>query len=278
MKNNVCTKNVTRVFPELLSDAEFRELYEVTQDMWAYGIWELIQCNKCSEIHWKKEIFWWLTKELYETTVANIMRILDIDTISCPSCSWETRFIYWPNHIENIRNKLLTSDFSRISLVRDEWKIVGTGLYYKETFKKIFDYELEDHYGTIWLDAIHERIKNILWWKPQKMIAFSTIGFIEKYKNPFHFFEILRSAAETLWEIWESIPWIMELDTYNPIHKVFMSSWGISLEVKKMVNNRISNTSKTYDSDLIILPDSLKTFQESFARWPRAFLRKLIAT
>jgi len=38
MKNNVCTKNVTRVFPELLSDAEFRELYEVTQDMWAYGI------------------------------------------------------------------------------------------------------------------------------------------------------------------------------------------------------------------------------------------------
>lgn len=271
-------KNVTRVLPELLSNEEFNELYELTQDMWAYGIWEFIQCNKCWEIHWKKEIFWWLSKEVYENTVANIMRILNIQDIPCISCWWETHLIYWHNHVDNIKNKLLTSDFSRISLVRDKGKIIGTGLYYKTTFEKIFDYELVDHYSLTWVKLIKERIDSILWWNPQKMIAFSTIGFIEKYKNPFDFFKILQSAAETLWEIWESIPWIMELDRYNPIHKVFMSSWGVSLEIKKMVNGQISNTSKTYDSDLIVLPDSLKSFQESFSRWPRAFLKKLLAT
>lgn len=279
MKNITCDIDIMKVEAQSLSDKDFQELYEVIQDMWAQSIGEYIKCTTCWKIQGKKEIFWHLAKEIYENTVTDITRILNLNTIQCPCCGWDTNFIYWPEHIQSIKDKLLTSKLSRLGLVKEKWNIVGTALYYKDTFEKIFNYELQDHYASIWIEKIRDRIKEILWYNPQDMIAFSTLGFIEKFRNPFHFFSILQSAWKTLLEIGWTIPWIMELDKYNPIHRVFIASWWVSLEIKKIMNTpHISNTAENYESDLIILPDSVQSFQDSFARWPRAFLRKLATT
>lgn len=87
------------VNPHILTVSDFTAINEVTQDMWTYGIGELAQCHTCEKILSKKDVFWNLSKDIYEKTVTKIMNILWMENIICPSCKWETKLIYGPENI-----------------------------------------------------------------------------------------------------------------------------------------------------------------------------------
>ena len=71
--NTLPEVSISKVHPEALSDTDFEQLNNVTQDMWAYGIGEFVQCNSCHEMHSKHDIFGNYPKEVYEMTTARIM-------------------------------------------------------------------------------------------------------------------------------------------------------------------------------------------------------------
>ena len=43
-----CT--IHTVNPKLLSDKDFEQIYEVSQDLWAHGIDEFVQCTHCGHM------------------------------------------------------------------------------------------------------------------------------------------------------------------------------------------------------------------------------------
>ena len=73
---NTLSLRMEAVDPKRLTVREFEQINDVTQDMWAFGIGELVQCECCSEVFSKQDIFGHLTKELYVKTVTKIMNIL----------------------------------------------------------------------------------------------------------------------------------------------------------------------------------------------------------
>ncbi len=81
-----CELSIYPVRPDTLSSREFESINEVTQDMWAYGIGEFVQCDSCHEMHSKQAIFGHLPKDVYEMTAAKIMGLLGQEKIPCPAC------------------------------------------------------------------------------------------------------------------------------------------------------------------------------------------------
>ena len=54
---NELSLEIESVDPKKLTQQEFRSINEVTQDMWAFGIGELAQCECCGEMLSKKDVF-----------------------------------------------------------------------------------------------------------------------------------------------------------------------------------------------------------------------------
>ena len=181
--------NIRSIDPKDLTEKQFLELNEVTQDMWAHGIWEFVQCKCCNKMMSKQDIFWHLQKELYEETVSKIISILDIKEIPCIECWNETKFIYWDEHIENIKERLLKSKQAFLAICENEnWQIVWYEDWYIDDLEKIFNRELAYHYSEIWLPEIKKRVFNILWETPNEMIVFSSLWFKHKYINFFNLY------------------------------------------------------------------------------------------
>lgn len=109
-----------------------------------------MQCSACGVMHSKNDIFGHLAKDIYEKTVASIMRTLEMSKIPCPDCGGVTRFIYGDSNVENIKERLLDSEDSFLVVCRDEnGDIVGYMDGYVDSLETIFRRELEYHYSEI---------------------------------------------------------------------------------------------------------------------------------
>jgi hypothetical protein len=73
MSQNLPQLTIEKVDPKSLSHDDILSLAEVTQDMWADGIGEFVQCIDCGHMHSKKDIYGHLTTENYNRTVRKIM-------------------------------------------------------------------------------------------------------------------------------------------------------------------------------------------------------------
>ncbi len=268
--------NIRSIDPKDLTEKQFLELNEVTQDMWAHGIWEFVQCKCCNKMMSKQDIFWHLQKELYEETVSKIMSILDIKEIPCIECWNETKFIYWDEHIENIKDRLLNSQQAFLAICENEnWQIVWYEEWYIDSMENIFNRELAYHYSEIWLPEIKKRVFNILWETPENMLVLSSIWFIHKYANFYNLYEIIKS-------FWSSIPddlinehGITELDKRNALNKIWESVWNISLWIydDEILRNKIVNIWNWYQSNLTILPRVWHNYRKYTSDWPKNFIK-----
>lgn len=273
--NNDISVNVTD--PMSLSMKDFERLNEVTQDMWADGLWEFIKCNDCWEIQWKQEIFWSISTEIYKNTVSEIMRILWTNEISCPFCWGKTSYIYWPENIDAIHERLTKSE-SLLVLCRDAiGNIVGYMDMYIDNFDVIFRRELKSHYGLIWANEIKNRVDKILWKKTTSMISFSAMWMTKEYMSMYHIFKIWNTlSSSVIPERYLSMPGITELDRNNNLSSLYEMMWSNSLWIfhDKNLNNKIINTGKAYSSDLVVFDTPIIDFKTKFSIWIKQFLRK----
>jgi hypothetical protein len=262
---NTLSENIVieQVDPKELSPGEYKDIYELIQNMWAYWIGEFIQCNSCWLIHSKKDIFWDFPEDIYMETVAEIMRILGKTSLPCKSCWGSTRLIYWEEHIERIRRKLCESIDRHLTLARKHDRIVWISSYYVARYEKIFDEEFTDHYAQIWATVVSERIEQITGQAPQNMVMFTAIWFLENYRNWFHLRKFLKIAAMNLNEWHDEMIWIMELDTWNVMYRIFTSAGGQPLWFSW--SKEIINTHTLYDSEIVIFNNPSSSFKKAFA-------------
>ncbi|MFZ4462147.1 MAG: hypothetical protein ACOYN2_06780 [Patescibacteria group bacterium] len=77
-------------------------------------------------MHSKEDVFSGLPKDIFQKTVAEIMREIDMKEILCHGCGHETRMIYGPENVEMVKERVLRSVDSFLVLCTDtNNKIVG---------------------------------------------------------------------------------------------------------------------------------------------------------
>lgn len=273
MKNS-CT--VRSVNPKDLTQWDFERLNEVTQDMWAHGIWELVQCSCCNKMMSKQDIFWHLEKEVYDETVKKIMWILSMSEIPCISCGGKTKFIYGEDHVENIKERLLESEESFLVVCENKtWELVWYEEWYVDSLENIFRRELAYHYEVIWVDEIKRRIENIIGYNPEKLLVLSSIWILNKYSNFFTLFEILKHFAINMPDRLSNLVAISELDMNNNMNFLFQMTENISLWIHKdpQLQQKIINTWKNYQSNLILILNVVQQYKYYLSGGIKNFLK-----
>lgn len=273
MKNNL---NIEIVNPKELTEKDFEKINEVTQDMWAEWLWELVQCKCCNKMLSKKDVFGHLEKNIYEETVEKIMKTLNMETINCTECGEETKFIYWRENVINIKERLLQSEDSFLVLCKDEKnEIIWYEDWYVSSVDEIFKRELEYHYKNIWVWEIKSRVSNILWTTPEKMIVISSLWLISKYVNFYTAFEIMNNFYNAIPEKYEDLACIAEVDLNNNISNVTQILWWVSLWIQNDENlkGKIENTSKEYKSNLTLIPNALWRYKKLKEKWIRHLVK-----
>ena len=263
--------------PEKLREDDFVQLNEVTQDMWAYGIGEFVQCTSCSEMHSKQDVFWGLSKGVYEMTVAQIMRVLNMNDILCPWCGEKTEFVFWENNIANIKERLLNSEESFLVVCREkeEGKIIGYVDGYIDSLETIFARELHYHYSDVWFEAVKNQVARVLGYVPPSLISFSSMWLVEKHSNFFTIFNMLRTFFYSIPESRREIAGITELDRGNVLYKIYTAVGSRSLGIDTIPEYRwkIRNTGKDYQSDIVVWANPIAQAVEKFTTGVRWFLR-----
>lgn len=273
MKN---TCNIRTVDPKTLSQYELEKINEVTQDMWAHSIGELVQCTCCNKMISKQDVFWHLEKEIYDKTVKNIMEILSISEIPCIECWQETKFIYWEAHVENIKERLYQSQDSFLVLCENQQgEIVGYEEGYVDSLENIFRRELAYHYEAIWLPEIQQRVHNILWHNPEQMFVLSSIGMRNPYSSFFTLFELFKHFAINIPEKYRWLHGISELDMNNNLNFLsdLLGSTSLWIIEDTDLKNKIINTGKDYQSNLIVISDVVEKYKYFLSGWIKNFLK-----
>ncbi|MGE4443454.1 MAG: hypothetical protein AB7E37_00495 [Candidatus Altimarinota bacterium] len=271
---NTCT--VRAVNPRDLTQGDFEKLNEVTQDMWAHGIGELVQCKCCNKMMSKQDIFGHLEKEVYDETVKKIMGILSMSEIACISCGGDTKFIYGEDHVENIKERLLQSEESFLVVCENETgELVGYEEGYVDSLENIFKRELAYHYEVIGVDEIKKRIENIIGYNPEKLLVLSSIGILNKYSNFFTIFEILKHFAINMPDKYKGMYGISELDINNNLDFLSKHLGTISLGIYEdpELREKIVNTGDGYKSNLVLFPDVVDKYKYYLSNGVKAFMK-----
>lgn len=279
--NNTANNTLTieSVRPQDLGHKDFVRISEVSQDMWASEAWlgELAQCTSCGKMHSKEDVFSGLPKDLFQKTVAEIMREIDMKEILCHGCGHETRMIYGPENVEMVKERVLRSVDSFLVLCTDtNNKIVGFEEWYIDSLKKIFDRDLYYHYSRIGFAEVSKRVDKILGYTPENMLILSSIGLMEEYRSFPNLFEMLNQFSRAIPDKYLDIPGVTELDKDGVIHRMSEGiSRGVSLGSSDDLNwhGNLVNIGKNYNSDLVVYHDPVRVYKENFTNWVRHFMR-----
>lgn len=168
--------HVSSVDPHTLSGDDILSLAEVTQDMWADGIGEFVQCTECDHMHSKKDIYGHLKSESYQLTVRRIMGEFEVDNIPCQRCCGKTRAVFGSANIEVIKDRLTRTRQAFLAVAHnDHGTIVGFEDAYIGTLESIFSREFESHYRDIGIAEIRRRTVQALGYDPSELLVLSDI-------------------------------------------------------------------------------------------------------
>lgn len=262
-----CNIHVTQIDPHTLNSNDFARLNEVMQDMWADGIREFVQCEDCSKMHSKKDIFGHLDKKSYSMTVRQIMGDFEIDTLSCNDCWWKVRFVFGKDNMDVIRERLTKTRRSFLTVwFNENDEVVGFEDAYVDTLEGIFQREFESHYRSIGLGEIRRRIHSVLTYMPQEFLVLSNIWLLDQYRSFQNIFRILSQFFRSFPPDSENYVWITEIDEENMLHKISQVFWWVSLWIRQdpQLSSRITNIWKWYKSDLILQESVIGRYKEGF--------------
>lgn len=253
------------VDPKSLTENDFLSIHEITQDMWAEGMSELLICNACNNISGKKEVFWYLPQKKYNLKVSEILNWIHL---KCPKCSSSNVSLTHSaqNNIPVIKDRLLNSIESSVVMVRDEcYNLISYWEVYVDFFNRAINFELKPHYPSIDLCDMRYRIEEILNQDIDILTVFSAAGITSDYCNPMLFIKILKSFFQNTHFRHNNTPWIMELNKFNPVYKTFMKLGWISLnETDETFFWKNLVASPNYHSVIALFPESMYKFQSHF--------------
>lgn len=263
--------------PKSLSINDFYEISAVEKDMWAYGIWEYVKCSVCDIIYSKEDIYSEKIIHFSNKTVQEIEQILWNWHLNCNKCDSKILHIYdTEKNIENIKNRLLKTNDSFISLLKeDNDNIVWFIDWYIADFDFIYDNELKDHYQDIWKEKLKIIIENNLKSDlPNYFFSFSSMWTIEKYKSFYNVFSLINSVTNSIDKKYDNVLWITELDKWSNLYSLYNSIWIIWLWLSEY--NYAQNKNDFYNSDIFLKPSFLNEAKKAFSMWPKYFLKNIL--
>lgn len=267
------------VDPRSLSYGDIAALAEVTQDMWADGIWEFVQCLECGLMHSKKDIYGHLKPELYRNTVMTIMWDFEVDNIVCQKCSGKTEFIFGRSNIEVIQDRLQRTKKAFLIVVRNQDDaVVWFEDAYIDTLSGIFHREYDSHYRDIGIPEIRRRVVRALGYNPDEFLGLSDIGLLSHYRSLPNLATILHRFAHAIDPEYDVYPWFTEVDQENVLSRISRWVGGISLWIQDdpILRERVINIWKGYKSDLTVYHHMWSTYKQYFTwsvRWFISIIR-----
>lgn len=262
-----------------ISESDLIRISQVEQDMWAREdwLWEYVQCKHCQKIHSKGDIFWHLSSEIRTENVNRILEVLSWDNISCTECWGDTNFLYWPEYVENIRERYLQSD-SYLTVYRDlEWEIRWFMDWYIDNFDVIYDREFSTYYQNIWKIMLKQIIeKKIEMNMPDNLLTWASIWMEEKHKSFFVLFELIRSFFNSIEDSRNNVLWISESVIWTNTHQIYHSMWAIQvwLNDDARLKPLLQNKSDVLQSDIFVQPRMTECYKKWFNLPVKQFLRK----
>ncbi|MDD3646439.1 MAG: hypothetical protein PHH06_03450 [Candidatus Gracilibacteria bacterium] len=266
--------------PQNISETDFCSICSLEQDIWARkeGLGEYVKCINCGFIHSKQDIFGHIENSIYLQTVSTIEQLLSLDSIKCVKCGSDTKHIYGDlKHREKIRQRYKLSE-SFISALRNEkGELIGFMDAYIDDISVIFERELSYHYGDIGLDIIINLIeKQTQEQLPDKLFSFSALGTEEKYMNMFYIYWLLSTFFTSIPKEKGHILGITELNSGQNLNAIYYALGVKCLGISR--DNNLSekrlNLGNSYNSDIFVQPNLIKTYTESFKLPIRQFIKK----
>jgi hypothetical protein len=274
----ICIESVQ---PTSLTEDDFLTLGEITQDMWADGIGEFIQCHECHYMHSKKDIYGHLPDSHYRMTVRKIMWDFEVDNIACIKCGGSTYFVYWKANISIIKERYQKTIASFLVVATDTGtgKIVWYEDAYIDTLESIVNREYNTHYIDIWVWEIRNRIISILGYSPDTFMNLSDIGFLAPYRNLKNLAYMLHQFSQSIPDEYDMSIWFTEVDRNNILSHISQWVWWRSLGIidDPHFSIQISNTSDFYQSDLLIYKHMWLIYKKYFD-WNLTSLISLMRT
>lgn len=259
-----------------LWENDFSDISDLTQDMWAESMKELIHCQSCWYIAGKKETLWYLPLEIYKKKVSTILN--SVDPI-CPSCGSHQVDLMHPINqtIGLIKERLLWSLESHAVMCKNiEWELIWYAEAYFDTFHGVYKKELQPHYFGIQTDDMRSRIELILNKNISKMIVLSAFGLTMQYRNPILFAQLLKRFAESQNFTIPNAPWIIETERNSPVYKVFMWLWWIILNDIDPFFHKHNHSVAGYKGIIAVFPESMNVFSRQFIQGSVRSILKLV--
>jgi len=260
--------------PQKITNEDLKKIHEIEQDMWAEWIWEYVKCVQCSKVFWKNDIFWHLEKAIYQETVWKIEKILNINSIKCKCCGWDTDFIWWEYYLKEIQERYNDEKTFLTTLRDNNGEICGFTDGYINDFDTIYEREFKYYYSNIWKNEIKKRIKTLISLDlPNTLLMNWVVALDTKYSNIQTFLAIIEQFYHNLLKLWyNDIIWIYEANIWDTAHSIYHIFWWKRILVG--TKNQVSNRSDKHSSDILIHYDIVNTTLEKLSIPFKDFIKK----
>ncbi len=199
------------------------------------------------------------------------MQVLGLNHISCPHCGWTTRFMYGKDFIDTLRKKLSGSVHSVLAVARIEWKIVWYMDGYIDSFHKLYENDLSQHYSSYSEAYLKMRVEMLLQRPVDYMVYFSEAWFIQRYANLNSFFSLYRPLFDGFSSEYDMIPWITELDRNNKnLFDIYRIMWSKTIDLDQW---RVTQNHWNYVSSIALFDSPIHDFKTKFNCSAKDFVR-----
>ena len=257
------------------SQEDLERICAIERDMWARdeGRWEYIRCNHCWHVMSKQDVFWHESKQIYALMVSEIEKILWFTWMSCSSChSNQTSFFYPEDtYIQSLIARYQRETFAIIAR-KESWEIIGFVDGYVDTLDTVFDVELKDHYGDIWIDELKNAIRRKIWIIPEKIFSCSSLWTIEEFMSMPIIFSLLSKFFLSIPDEYSKLYWISELNYWWTLHAMYSALWAQELWFRW--DPRLTNLGESYNSDVFLQEKLIENYRSEFSSWIRDFIKK----
>jgi hypothetical protein len=247
---------------------DYKILQELTQEIMWYR-WELVICDSCNKVVWKKELFWIPQSWFHSKTIKELIYERWTNLFECVWCWKEMKFMYWNEYIDKLKRRYSESVENFLTISRNER---GETVWYSHCYVRdlpaIFDDELSGHFRKIWLEKIRNDIEEILE-KPIKNIYFkSFLWLVEAYCSPVNTFEQIQKTKFPI----EQVPSIAEVDKNQSLYSIYKNIWWLELFYDK---KELTDYSSNAHWVLIISQNPSEIYKRYLSGWIRKYIQEL---
>jgi len=192
------------------------EIYEIEQDLWGRFIWEYRECQTCSHIYSKNDVFGNMNlsqfgMDIQKNTISEIEKTLDYKEFECIKCEEETKVIFWEEFKKEIASR---HEFEKSFLMLHrsaDGKLLWYVDAYISDFETVYERELEHYYSKLWKQEILRRTEETLWETiSEEIICLSGVGNTPDSASIKNLYQLEKAMVEEVSEYNPYLTWMYE--------------------------------------------------------------------